>query len=238
MVLSKQHLKGEPSMAKSTENLARVTRVGLDLAKNVFQVHSVDAQGEVVVVRKLRRAAVLPFFGRLQPGVVAMEACGSAHHWGRAMSALGHEVKLIPPAHVKPYIRRNKTDAADAAAICEAVLRPQQRFVPLRSVENQAELMRHRVREQLVGQRTALLNALRGHLSEIGVIAPQGAQHAYRLKRLAAGEADENGEIVVCKAVRAALARSSSRSTRSTRRSRRSTKNSRRKRRATRRPSG
>ena len=107
-------------MAKSTENLARVTRVGLDLAKNVFQVHGVDAEGEVVIVRKLRRAAVSPFFGRLQPCVVAMEACGSAHHWGREITALGHEVKLIPPAHVKPYVRRNKTDAADAAAICEA----------------------------------------------------------------------------------------------------------------------
>ena len=107
---------------------------------------------------------------------------------------------------MKPDVRRNKTDAADAAAICEAALRPQQRFVPLRSVENQAELMRHRLREQLVSQRTALLNALRGHLSEIGVIAPQGAQHAYRLKRLAEGDADDNGEIVVCDAVRAALA--------------------------------
>ena len=193
-------------MAKFTGNLAQVTRVGLDLAKTVFQVHGVDAQGEVVVVRKLRRGDVLEFFGRLAPCVVAMEACGSAHHWGREIAALGHEVKLIPPAHVKPYVRRNKTDAADAAAICEAALRPQQRFVPLRSVENQAELMRHRVREQLVSQRTALLNALRGHLSEIGVIAPQGAQHAYRLKRLAEGDADDNGEIVVCDAVRAALA--------------------------------
>ncbi len=115
-------------------------------------------------------------------------------------------MKLIPPAHVKPYVRRNKTDAADAAAICEAALRPEQRFVPVRTVDNQAEVMRHRVREQLSGQRTALLNALRGHLSEIGVIAPQGAQHAYRLKRLAEGGVDENGEIVVCEAVRAALA--------------------------------
>ena len=104
-------------MAKSTENLTRVTRVGLDLAKNVFQVHGVDAEGEVVVVRKLRRAAALPFFGRLNPCIVAMEACGGAHHWGREIAALGHEVKLIPPAHVKPLIRRNKTDAA---AICEA----------------------------------------------------------------------------------------------------------------------
>ena len=193
-------------MAKSTEKLARVTRVGLDLAKSVFQVHGVDAKGETVFVRKLRRGGVLEFFGRLAPCVVAMEACASAHHWGREIAALGHEVKLIPPAHVKPYIRRNKTDAADAAAICEAALRPEQRFVPLRTIANQAELMRHRVREQLSGQRTALLNALRGHLSEIGVIAPQGAQHAYRLKQLAEGQANENGVIVVCEAVRAALA--------------------------------
>ena len=192
-------------MAKSTTKMERVTRVGLDLAKNVFQVHGIDADGEVVVVRKLRRGSVLDFLSRLGPCVVAMEACASAHHWGREIAALGHEVKLIPPAHVKPYIRRNKTDAADAAAICEAALRPEQRFVPLRTLDNQAELMRHRVREQFSGQRTALINALRGHLSEIGVIAPQGAQHAYRLKRLVEGQADESGEIVVCEAVRAAL---------------------------------
>ena len=115
-------------------------------------------------------------------------------------------MRLIPPAHVKPYVRRNKTDAADAAAICEAAMRPGQRFVPLRGIENQAELMRHRVRELLSGQRTALLNALRGHLSEIGIVAPQGAQHAYRLKRLVADGADENGEIVVAASVREALA--------------------------------
>ena len=190
---------------KFTENLAQVTRVGLDLAKTVFQVHGVErGRGRRRSQAEARRRAGV--FGRLAPCVVAMEACGSAHHWGREIAALGHEVRLIPPAHVKPYVRRNKTDAADAAAICEAALRPQQRFVPLRSVENQAELMRHRVREQFFGQRTALLNALRGHLSEIGVIAPQGAQHAYRLKRLAEGDADDNGEIVVCDAVRAALA--------------------------------
>ena len=133
-----------------------------------------------------------------------MESSGSAHYWGREIAALGHGVKLVPPAHVKPYVRRNKTDAADAAAIAEAALRPGQRFVP-RTVENQATLMRHRVREQLVGQRTALMNALRGHLSEIGVVAPQGAQHVWRLKWLVEGEVDENGEIVVGDAVRSAL---------------------------------
>jgi transposase len=193
-------------MGKSSENLARVKRVGLDLAKSVFQVHAVDAAGEVAAARKLRRASVLEFFGRLAPCEVAMEACASAHHWGREIAALGHEVRLIPPAHVKPYVRRNKTDAADAAAICEAAMRPGQRFVPLRGIANQAEVMRHRVREALVGQRTALLNALRGHLGEVGIVAPQGAQHAYRLKRRLADGADDNGEIVVPGCVRDALA--------------------------------
>lgn len=193
-------------MGKSSDKQEAVTRIGLDLAKNVFQIHGVDAQGKVVVTRKLRRGAVLEFFRRLPSCLVVMEACGSAHYWGREIGALGHEMRLIPAAHVKPYVRRNKTDAADAAAICEAAMRPGQRFVPVRSLANQAALMRHRVREQLVGQRTALLNALRGHLSEIGVIAPQGAQHAYELKQLAESGADANGEIVICDEVRAALA--------------------------------
>ena len=192
-------------MGKSIRNLTAVTRVGLDLAKNVFQVHAVDAKGEVVVARKLTRGRLVAFFAELPPCVVAMEACSSAHHWGRQLLALGHEVKLIPPAHVKPYVRRNKNDAADAAAICEAAGRPGQRFVPVRSIENQAELMRHRARELLAGQRTSLLNALRGHMAEIGVVAPQGAQHAYDLKRLAADGFDENGEIVVPDCVRVAL---------------------------------
>jgi transposase len=134
-----------------------------------------------------------------------MEACSSAHHWARQLMSLGFEVRLIPPAHVKPYVRRNKNDAADAAAICEAAMRPGQRFVPVRSIENQAELMRHRARALLAGQRTSLLNALRGHLAEIGVVAPQGAQHAYDLKRLAADGFDDDGQIVVADCVRAAL---------------------------------
>ena len=121
------------------------------------------------------------------------------------MAALGFEVKLIPPAHVKPYVRRNKNDAADAAAICEAAGRPGQRFVPVRSIDNQAELMRHRTRELLAGQRTAALNALRGHMAEIGLVAPQGAQHAYDLKRLAVDGFDEYGEVVVPDCVRVAL---------------------------------
>src|SRR5271166_4755212 len=134
-----------------------------------------------------------------------MEACATAHHWGRALIELGHEVRLLPPAHVKPYVRRNKNDPVDAAAICEASGRPGQRFVPVRSIETQAALMSHRAREQLAGQRTAALNALRGHLAEIGVIAPQGAQHAYDLKRVAADGFDDNGEIVIPDCVRGAL---------------------------------
>ncbi len=192
-------------MGKSIGNLASVTRIGLDLAKNVFQVHAVDARGEVVVARKVRRGGLLEFFLRLPPCVVAMEACSSAHHWGRLLVAQGHEVRLIPAAHVKPYVRRGKNDAADAAAICEASQRPGQRFVAVRSVENQAALMRHRVREQLSGQRTALLNALRGHLAETGVVAAQGAQHAYELKQLLEQGSDAHGEIVVPDCVRAAL---------------------------------
>jgi transposase len=192
-------------MGKSIRNPSAVTRVGLDLAKNAFQVHAVDAKGEVVLARKLSRGRLAAFFAALPPCQVAMEACASAHHWGRALMVLGHEVKLIPPAHVKPYVRRNKNDAADAAAICEAAGRPGQRFVPVRSVENQAELMRHRAREMLAGQRTALINALRGHMAEIGIVAPQGAQHAYDLKRLAADGFDDDGEIVVADCARAAL---------------------------------
>ena len=184
-------------MGKSIIDTSGVTRVGLDLAKRVFHVHAVDATGKVVIARSVNRRTLLKFFDALPRCVVAMEACSSAHHRGRQLQAFGFTVKLIPPAHVKPYVRRNKNDAADAAAICEAEGRPGQRFVPVRSVENQAALMRHRVRELMVGQRTAALNALRGHLSEIGVVAAQGVPNAYALKELVDGGVDENGEIVV-----------------------------------------
>src|SRR5271168_2738145 len=125
-------------MGKSIRNLSTVTRVGLDLAKRVFQVHAVDAKGEIVVARKLGRAQLIPFFAALPPCAVAMEACASAHHWGRALIELGHEVRLLPPAHVKPYVRRNKSDQVDAAAIYEAMSRPGQRFVPVRSIDGAA----------------------------------------------------------------------------------------------------
>lgn len=173
-------------MSKVTPDLLSVTVVGFDLAKLVFQVCCVDAAGKVVLNRSLKRREVLAFFEKLPPCRVGMEACGSAHHWGRQLIARGHDVKLMPPAYVKPYVRRQKNDATDAAAIAEAVSRPTMRFVAVRSIDNQALLMRHRVRETLVGQRTQLLNALRGHLAEAGVIAAQGARNARALADLLA----------------------------------------------------
>jgi transposase len=178
-------------MSKLSSDLSSVTVVGLDLAKHVFQVHCVDGEGRVVVSHSLRRREVLAFFRRLPPCRLGMEACSSAHYWGRELTALGHDVKLMPPAYVKPYVRRQKNDAADAEAICEAVTRPSMRFVQIRSIENQAVLMRHRTRELLVGQRTQLLNALRGHLAEVGVIAAQGAGNARALAALIEAGHDE-----------------------------------------------
>lgn len=171
-------------MSKLPLDLSSVTRVAVDLAKHVFQIHAVDATGRVVIAKALRRKDVLPFFQSLGPCVVGMEACGSAHHWGRELMALGHDVRLIPPVYVKPFVRRQKNDRNDAAAIYEALSRPAMRFVAVRSVENQAALMRHKVREMLVQQRTQLLNSLRGHLAEIGVIAAQGVCHMRALAAL------------------------------------------------------
>ena len=161
-------------MSNLPTNLSSVTTVAVDLAKHVFQVHGCDAAGRVLVAKALRRKDVLPFFVSLGPCRIGMEACASAHHWGRELIALGHEVKLIPPTYVKPFVKRQKNDKNDAAAIYEAMLRPGLRFVAVRSIDNQALLMEHKVREILVQQRTQLLNGLRGHLAEIGVIAAQG----------------------------------------------------------------
>jgi transposase len=151
-----------------------ISTIGFDLAKRVFQVHAVDAAGRVVLQRKLRRSAVTAFFAGLPPCLIGMEACGSAHYWARALSGLGHRVKLLPPGDVRAYVRRNKTDAADAAAICEAVTRPRLRGVAVKTPAQQAVAVQHRVRALLVGQRTALINALRGHLSEFGIVAARG----------------------------------------------------------------
>jgi len=152
----------------------QVTTIGLDLAKRVFQVHGVDADGRVVVQRRLQRGEVAAFFADLPPCRVGIEACATAHYWARLIGASGHQVRLIPPSYVKPYVRRSKTDAADAAAICESVGRPSMRFVPVKSAAQQAALLHHRVRDLLVRQRTMLINALRGHFAEFGIIAPVG----------------------------------------------------------------
>lgn len=154
--------------------MGAITTIGLDLAKNVFQVHAVDAAGRVQARRQLRRGDVLKFFKAVPPCLVGIEACATAHHWGREISALGHTVKLMPPAYVKPYVKRGKTDAADAEAICEAVTRPTMRFVAIKSVDQQAALMLHKTRDLLVRQRTMLINGLRGHLAEFGIIAAKG----------------------------------------------------------------
>ena len=188
-------------MGKARVDLRSVTTVGLDLAKHVFQIYAVDADGKIVIATALRRRDVLSFFDALPPSVIGLEACGSAHHWARELVKLGHDARLMPPSYVKAYVRRQKNDAADAAAICEAVTRPSMRFVSIRSIDNQAILMHHKVREILVSQRTQLLNALRGHLAEVGVIAAQGANGAYAL---AAAILEGDSSIPLC--VRDALA--------------------------------
>jgi transposase len=159
----------------------QITTIGLDLAKSVFQVHGVDDAGQVIVRRKLRRAEVVKFFQALPPCLIGMEACATAHHWARELSALGHEVRLMPPSYVKAYVRRQKNDAADAEAICEAVTRPTMRFVPIKSADRQGVLVLHRTRELLVRQRTMLINAIRGHCAEFGIVVPQGARRALDL---------------------------------------------------------
>src|ERR1700750_2719297 len=151
-----------------------ITTVGLDLAKRVFQVHGSDGAGQVVVRKALRRAQVLPFFSKLPPCLVGIEACGTAHHWVRELIKLGHDVRLMPPAYVKPYVKRGKTDANDAAAICEAVTRPSMRFVPVKATEQQAALALHRTRDLLVKQRTQLVNMIRGVLAEFGIEIARG----------------------------------------------------------------
>ena len=156
----------------------QVTTIGLDLAKNVFQVHGITDGGDVAFNRALRRAQVLSFFEKLEPCLVGIEACGTSHHWAREISKLGHEVKLIPPVYVKPYVKRGKSDAADAEAICEAVTRPTMRFVEVKTPEQQAILAVHRTRDLIVRQRTQTINMLRAQLAEFGIVLPQGIYHA------------------------------------------------------------
>lgn len=161
--------------------MKNVTTVGLDLAKSVFQVHCADDDGKPVLRRKLRRGQVAGFFAELKPCLVGLEACASAHHWARTLQALGHEVRLIPPQYVKPFVKTNKNDAVDAEAICEALMRPTMRFAPVKSAQQQAVLTLHRARELLVRQRTMVSNALRGHCAEFGLIVAQGTSNVRKL---------------------------------------------------------
>ncbi len=161
--------------------MTQVTTIGLDIAKRVFQVHGVDGAGAVVLRWQLKRRQVVPFFAKLAGCLVGLEACGTAHHWARQLQALGHQVRLIAPAYAKAYVRRNKTDPADAAAICEAVSRPWMRFVPIKSEAGQAICAVHRVRERLIGQRTAVQNMLRGQMAEFGMVVSKGAWHIKEL---------------------------------------------------------
>lgn len=154
----------------------KTNMIGMDLAKSVFQVHGVDGTGQVTIRRQLKRGQVEKFFAKLAPSVVGMEACGGAHHWGRVLQAMGHEVRLMPAAYVKPYVKRNKTDGRDAEAICEAMQRPSMRFVAVKRPEQQAMMAVHRARALFVRQRTMLANALRAMFAEFGVVAPEGVK--------------------------------------------------------------
>jgi transposase len=159
----------------------QITALGIDLAKSVFQLHGVDADGNAVLRKRLRRGAVLDFLRDLSPCLVGMEACATAHYWAREIGALGHEVRMMPPAYVKPYVKRQKNDAADAEAICEAVSRSNMRFVPVKSAQRQGVLVLHRTRDLLMRQRTMILNAIRGHMAEFGVVAAQGPRRVMDL---------------------------------------------------------
>ena len=168
----------------------QITTIGLDIAKNVFQVHGIDGEEKVVVRKQLRRSQVMRFFQELAPCLVGLEACATAHYWARELAKLGHEVRLMPAKDVKAYVKRNKNDAADAAAICEAVRRPTMRFVPVKSAEQQAQLMQHRARDLLMRQRTQLINAIRAHMAELGITAPQGREGIKQLLALIADDED------------------------------------------------
>ena len=170
--------------------MEQIKVVGLDIAKSVFQVHGVDEGGEVVVRRRLKRSRVLPFFASIEPCRIGIEACATAHFWARELGALGHDVRLMPPAYVKPYVKRQKNDAADAEAICEAVSRPTMRFVPVKTVEQQSVMVLHRSRELLMGQRVRLSNAIRSHMAEYGLIAPVGRNGLQQLIEVLDDEGD------------------------------------------------
>ena len=171
--------------------MGEVSTIGLDIAKSVFQVHGVDADGAVVIRKRISRAKVLEFFAAVSPCLAGIEACPSAHHWSRKLQALGHTVRLMPPSYVKAYLKRSKNDANDAAAICEAVTRPSMRFVPTKSEQQQSGLMLHRGRQLLVRQRTMLSNAIRGHMAELGIISAKGRNGTVELLEIITNADDD-----------------------------------------------
>jgi transposase len=168
-----------------------ITTIGLDIAKSVFQVHGIDAEGKVIVRRQLKRRHILAFFAKLPPCLVGIEACASSHHWSRELKRLGHTVRLMPPAYVKPYVKRQKNDATDAEAICEAVRRPTMRFVETKTPEQQSCLMLHRTRHLFIRQQTSLINAIRAHLAEFGIVAPVGRRGVEELLDVVADVSDK-----------------------------------------------
>jgi transposase len=169
----------------------QISTIGLDIAKNVFQVHGIDAAEKVIVRKQLRRGQVLAFFKALPPCLVGMEACATAHYWARELTKLGHQVRLMPAKDVKAYVKRNKNDAADAEAICEAVRRPTMRFIEVKSAEQQGRLMQHRTRDLLMRQRTQVINVMRAHLAELGITAAQGNVGLKELLTIIASDKDE-----------------------------------------------
>ena len=171
--------------------------VGLDIAKSVFQVHGVDCNGQVVIRRQLKRRYVLTFFEKLAPCLIGIEACASSHHWSRQLLALGHDVRLMPPSYVKPYVKRQKNDATDAEAICEAVSRANMRFVPTKTPEQQSGLVLHRTRHLFIRQQTSLINAIRAHCAEFGITAPVGRRGVEELLRVVADPSDKRMPEVV-----------------------------------------
>src|SRR6201981_2680906 len=172
-------------------SMQTIRTIGLDIAKSVFQVHGIDAEGNVVLRRQLKRRYVLAFFQKLPPCLVGIEACASAHHWSRELQALGHTVRLMPPAYVKPYVKRHKNDVTDAEAICEAVTRPNMRFVATKTPEQQSCLTLHRTRHLFIRQRTSVINAIRAHLAEFGIVAPVGRHGVEQLLGIAADVNDK-----------------------------------------------
>ena len=179
-----------------------VTTIGLDIAKSVFQVHGIDAEGRVIIRRQLKRRYVLAFFQKLPPCLVGIEACATSHHWSRELRALGHTARLMPPTYVKPYVKRQKNDAADAEAICEAVTRANMRFVETKTPEQQSCLMLHRTRQLFIRQQTSVINAIRAHMAEFGIVAPVGRKGVEQLLAIAMDASDRR----VTEVARACLA--------------------------------